>query len=72
MLLIIGGRYLVFATLYGLRLYWALGLVLAAVGFGVVWLRASPAAIVVMGAATEFMFAMAFLVRHRNDTRPNG
>lgn len=72
MLLIIGGRYLVFATLYGLRLYWALGLVLAAVGFGAAWLRASPAAIVVTGAATELMFAVAFLVLHRKDTSPNG
>ena len=32
MLLIIGGRYLVFATLYGMNLYWALGFALAGAG----------------------------------------
>jgi hypothetical protein len=72
MLLIIGGRYLVFSTLYGMRLYWALGLALAAVGFGAVWLRASPSAIVATGAAIEFVFAVASLVLHRNGMRPNG
>ena len=34
MILIIGGRYLVFSSIYGMRIYWVLGGVLAVVGVG--------------------------------------
>lgn len=65
MLLIIGGRYLVFATLYGMRLYWALGLALAAAGFVLGYLRATAPIGAATGAAIEAVFAMLFLVQHR-------
>lgn len=66
MLLIIGGRYLVFATLYGMRLYWALGLALAGAGFALAALSASALAVVAAGAAIELAFAVLGIVQHRH------
>lgn len=65
MLLVIGGRYLVFGTLYGMRLYWALGLALAGAGFGLVWLGAPVLALVAAGAAIEWVFGIAGVAQHR-------
>ncbi|MEZ5457007.1 MAG: hypothetical protein R3F04_13010 [Lysobacteraceae bacterium] len=65
MLLIIGGRYLVFATLYGMRLYWALGLTLAAAGFSLAALRASVLAGATAGAIIEVVFAVICFVQHQ-------
>lgn len=65
MLLVIGGRYLVFATLYGMRLYWALGLVLAAAGFGLAAVQATAFAGAAAGAGLEAAFAVACLRQHR-------
>ncbi|MGY0558758.1 DUF7010 family protein [Lysobacter sp. A421] len=64
MLLIIGGRYLVFATLYGMRLYWALGLALAAAGSALGYLAAPALAAALTGAALEAVFAVILLVQH--------
>lgn len=71
MLLIIGGRYLVFATLYGMRLYWALGLVLAGAGFLLAILSASALAVVAAGAAIELVFGVVAIVQHRSWARPD-
>jgi len=65
MLLIIGGRYLVFATLYGMRLYWVLGLALAAAGFALGYLAAAVHVAAISGAAIEAIFAVISLVQHR-------
>lgn len=65
MLSIIGGRYLVFATLFGMRLYWALGLALAGAGLALAWLAAPALAIVASGAAIELVFAAIGIVQHR-------
>jgi hypothetical protein len=65
MLLVIGGRYLVFATIYGMRLYWVLGLVLAAAGFALAALNATAFAGALSGAVLEAVFAVACLVQHR-------
>lgn len=65
MLVIIGGRYLVFATLYGMRLYWVLGLSLAASAFALAALAAPIHVVAVVGAALEAAFATACLVLHR-------
>jgi len=65
MLLIIGGRYLVFATIYGMRLYWILGLALAASGFALTALNASAHIVAVVGAALEAVFAIICVVQHR-------
>lgn len=68
MLLVIGGRYLVFGTLYGMRLYWALGLALAGAGFVLAWLGAAALMIVGVGAAIETVFGVACVVEHRRWT----
>ena len=71
MLLVIGGRYLVFATIYGMRLYWALGLALAAAGAVLAPLRAPATVIVAAGGAIELVFGFAAVVQHRSWARPN-
>lgn len=70
MLLVIGGRYLVFATLYAMRLYWALGLGLAAAGFALGYLAAPVHVAAITGAILEALFAVICLVQHRRWVRP--
>lgn len=65
MLLVIGGRYLVFATLFGMRLYWVLGLALAAAGFALGRSGAPAVVSAIAGAAIEAGFAVTCLVLHR-------
>lgn len=69
MLLVIGGRYLVFATIYGMRLYWVLGLTLALAGVVLAWLRASPLSVVAAGSAIEVAFGFVAIVQHRHWAR---
>lgn len=70
MLLIIGGRYLVFATLYGMRLYWALGVALAIAAGVLAWLAAPAFVVAAIGAALEAAFAIACLLLHRRTGVP--
>ncbi len=71
MLLIIGGRYVVFATIYGSRLYWAVGALLAcAAWLAIVWHLPSLAA-VVAGSAIEAVFALVLFVRSRGQAAPH-
>ncbi|XSG76875.1 DUF7010 family protein [Herpetosiphon llansteffanensis] len=69
MLIVIGGRYLVFATLYGMRLYWILGLALAAAAIGLVFLSAAASIAVSAGALIELGFAISCFVYHRQSLR---
>jgi hypothetical protein len=62
MLLVIGGRYLVFAALYGMRTYWVCGLTLAGAGFLLGLLLAPPILSAFAGAAIELTFAAALFV----------
>ena len=64
MLLVIGGRYLTFAPLYGLRLYWALGLTLAGGAYLIAASKAAPAYGALLGGAAEFIFAVIVLAIH--------
>ncbi|MFC4653890.1 DUF7010 family protein [Rheinheimera marina] len=57
MLLLIGGRYLTFQTLYGLKLYWACGISLAIAAFVVLATQANAVAGAVAGAVIELLFA---------------
>jgi hypothetical protein len=57
MLLLIGGRYLTFTTIYGMRLYWACGAALALAGFLVVLSRAPVPVGAFGGALVEYIFA---------------
>ena len=61
MLLLLGGRYLTFATLYGMRVYWACGVTLALAGVLVTFLDAPVLVGAFAGALVEFVFA-AFVV----------
>lgn len=71
MLLIIGGRYLVFATLYGMRLYWVLGIALGAAGLALGYLAAPAQVAVIAGAALEAVFGVVCIVQHRSWMRLN-
>jgi len=64
MLLVIGGRYLTFATIFGMRLYWALGLSLAGAAAALVYFEASAQTSALTGSVIEFVFAIAAFVRH--------
>ena len=57
MLVTIGGRYLTFTTLYGLRTYAICGVVLAAAAFVLVALQAGSAQAAVTGGILELVFA---------------
>ena len=65
MLLTIGGRYFVFASLYGLRIYWFCGAVLAAAAFALAALNASSLIAAIAGSVIEFVFAGAVFVVQR-------
>lgn len=57
MLFVIAGRYLCFHTLYGSRLYWVLGGVLALAGYGLAQLHAPVALSALTGGLIEIVFA---------------
>lgn len=59
MLLLVGGRYLTFRTLYGMRLYWLCGATLAVASVGLVVFEAPPAVGAFTGAVLEYGFAGA-------------
>lgn len=64
MLLIIGGRYLTFALLYGMRLYWALGAALASAAWALAITNTEPGYGALAGAVIEAVFAVAAIVLH--------
>jgi hypothetical protein len=61
-LLVIGGRYLTFATLYGLRRYWAFGGALAVAGYGLAAAGMPMAAGALTGGAAELAFAIGLFL----------
>lgn len=65
MLLVIGGRYLTFQTLYGLRIYWALGGMLAVLGLLGGLSRCSPIYAALAGGVAELGFGVVILVGAR-------
>lgn len=58
MLLIIGGRYVIFNSLYGLRIYWIFGLVLILAGVGTFVLNAPFHVGALLGGGIEILFAL--------------
>ena len=63
MLLVIGGRYLTFQTVYGLSLYWVLGVVLCAAGIALALFRAPVAVSALAGGLIEVVFAAVVYLR---------
>lgn len=73
MLLIIGGRYLHFATLYGSRLYWALGIGLGIAAYLLFTMHAPSHTTLLAGAAMEILFGLVMLtmIRRKNSLLHN-
>jgi len=69
MLLVIGGRYLTFDLLYGRRLYWPVGLILAAAGCLLGMAAVAPASAAFAGAGIEAIFAGVVLVAGVREAR---
>jgi hypothetical protein len=63
MLLVIGGRYLIFRTLFGLRIYWACGMALALAAYLLAASKAAPHVAAFAGAALEAAFAVAIILK---------
>jgi hypothetical protein len=67
MLLLIGGRYLTFQTLYGLRVYWVCGALLCMAGLALGLSRAPAHLSALAGAAIELAFAAAVFVQAKRN-----
>ena len=65
MLLLIGGRYLTFQTLYGLRIYWVCGGMLCLLGLGLALARAPAPVGAFAGAGIELFFSALVFTRAR-------
>lgn len=70
MLLTIGGRYLIFVTIYGMAQYWVLGLVLAIAGVAVFALPVSPATSAFVGGCVEGVFSAVCIAHYLRHVRP--
>ncbi len=71
MLLVIGGRYLCFATIFGARIYWILGGSLVAAAYLLFKIDASPALGAFTGSALEIVFSPVIFwmaIREANTT----
>ena len=67
MLLIIGGRYFTFVTIYGLRIYWALGATLAMSAVPLVFLEAPAIYGAYTGAFIEYAYGIAVFAMVRRE-----
>jgi hypothetical protein len=65
MLLIIGGRYLTFSTLYGNNLYWVVGLALAFAAMGVVFMGLPLGMGALAGGIIELVFGAIVFAQER-------
>lgn len=61
MLLLIGGRYLTFQTVYGVRLYWPIGGALLMLGFAAAFLRVPPTVAAAAGGVLEVVAGVVLL-----------
>ena len=57
MLMTIGGRYIIFATLYGLRIYWVVGGILAIAGVACMLLPVAFSVGAFIGGGVELIFS---------------
>jgi hypothetical protein len=68
MLLVIGGRYLTFATLYGMRIYWAFGATLAIAALPLVVFEAPVFIGAYTGALIEYAYGIAIFAGFKPNT----
>ena len=66
MLMIIGVRYLIFQTIYGMKIYWGLGLVLILAGFICLNSNQSFHISGIIGGVIEFIFSILIIQLDRN------
>lgn len=71
MLMVIGGRYLIFQTLYGLRLYWFLGGLLALAGVWCILLNTEFMIGAFIGAGIEILASIGFFITAASNTTKN-
>jgi hypothetical protein len=71
MLLVIGGRFFTFHTVYGIRTYWLCGAALAAAGYFLAKSMAAPHLSAFVGATIEFSFAVVIAFNARREKRMN-
>ena len=67
MLLIIGGRYLTFNSIYGIKLYWILGALLGAAGYLLFIFRVPSFGSALTGAIIEITFGLYMLITFRRN-----
>jgi len=65
MLLIIGGRYLTFATLFGKRFYWILGAALGIAAYVLFTIKASTPVSILTGSSIEIIAGLSMLLLTR-------
>lgn len=65
MLMIIGGRYLTFASIYGIRLYWILGAVLGIAAYFLFSFNAKSFDSIIAGSLIEISFGIFMLITFR-------
>ncbi len=66
MLFVIGGRYLTFSTLYGMRLYWAFAAALVISGFLLLYTNAPALSGAFTGAFIEYIFGVVLFFAHKS------
>lgn len=71
MLLIIGGRYLTFATLYGMKVYWLLGALLGAAAFVLFAMQAVAFYSALAGALIEILMGTVLYILFRKQRGKN-
>ncbi len=62
MLLVIGGRYFTFVTIYGMKIYWLFGAALAVFAFPLAILKAPVMAGAYTGAIIEYLFGIIIFI----------
>jgi hypothetical protein len=67
MLLIIGGRYLMFASIYGIRLYWILGAILGVSAYLLFYLKIESFGSLLTGSFIEISFGLFMFFSFRRD-----
>ncbi len=71
MLLIIGGRYLTFSSIYGLKLYWILGAVLGVAAYLLFYFKVQSFGSLLTGSVIEISFGLLLFFAFRRENLPS-